>query len=81
MQLRTLRGINLTMKDIINNPLAVIHAYLRRVEARWAHDQETADDIKSLRGAAERIHGVAEQFGNVKDYRAVNQSYGTVVDI
>lgn len=80
-QLRTLQTINLTLKDMINNPLAIIHEYLRRIDVRWGFDQETAEDIRTVRQAAERIHNVVQQLDSVKEYRTVQQSYGSLLEI
>ena len=81
IQLRTLRTINLTLKDLINNPLAIIYAYLRRVEIRHAEVEETSSDVKIVREAAERIHNVVRELDKVKEFKVTEQSYGNLVEI
>ncbi|HEY4644392.1 MAG TPA: hypothetical protein VIH68_06710 [Bacteroidota bacterium] len=79
--LRTLRTINLTLKDLINNPLAIIYAYLRRVESRHAEVEETSSDVKIVREAAERIHNVVRELDKVKEFKVTERSFGNLVEI
>lgn len=81
IQLRTLREVNFTLKDLINNPLAIIMAYLRRIRLRRSHDEETISDIETVHQAAEHIRHVTERIDNVNEYRLVEKPYGNLVEI
>ncbi|MFQ5800036.1 MAG: hypothetical protein ACE5H0_15270 [Bacteroidota bacterium] len=80
-QLQTVREVTLTLMDKINNPVAIIIMYLRRLKKKLRGGSDAQSDYEMIRKAAVQISSTLKEVSATDEYKVLETPYGRVLDI
>ena len=79
-QIQTLQEVTFTLMDRINNPVAIIVMYVRRLLKKIRRHSEIRKDLEAIRQAAKRISRTLEEIAATEEYKVLELSYGRILD-
>ena len=80
-QFQTLRAVTLTLMDKINNPVAIILMYLRRLKRKSHLSADARADYDTIRKASERISKALKEASEMEEYRVLETPFGQFLDM